>query len=69
VLFVVRNRTTAGYQVIEGDPKTAAGIRAVALDRRTVAVLREHHRRQLGQQERRLAAGKVWHDTGHVFVR
>jgi integrase len=30
VLFVVRNRTTAGYQVIGGEPKTAAGRRAVA---------------------------------------
>ncbi|GAA3302612.1 tyrosine-type recombinase/integrase [Dactylosporangium vinaceum] len=68
VLFVVRNRTTAGYQVVEGEPKTAAGRRAVALDRRTVKVLREHRRRQTQQRERRLAAGKVWHDSGYVFV-
>ena len=68
VLFVVRNRTTAGYQVVEGEPKTAAGRRAVALDRRTVQVLREHRRRQAQQRERRLAAGKVWHDSGYVFV-
>ncbi len=69
VLFIVRNRTTAGYQVIEGDPKTAAGVRAVALDRHTVAVLREHRRRQLADRARRLAAGKIWCDTGYVFVR
>ena len=69
VLFVVRNRTTAGYQVIEGDPKTAAGMRAVALDRHTVRVLREHRHRQLDHQARRLAAGKPWHDSGYVFVR
>lgn len=36
VLFVIRNRTTAGYQVVEGEPKTAAGRRPVALDRHTV---------------------------------
>ena len=32
VLYVERNRTTAGYQIVEGDPKTAAGRRPVALD-------------------------------------
>ncbi|WP_309246265.1 tyrosine-type recombinase/integrase [Verrucosispora sioxanthis] len=40
MLYVERNRTTAGYQVIEGHPKTAAG-RPVALDKRTVQVLRD----------------------------
>jgi len=35
VLFIVRNRTTAGYQVVEGPPKTAAGTRAIALDKHT----------------------------------
>jgi Phage integrase family len=69
VLFIVRNRTTAGYQVIEGDPKTTAGVRAVALDRHTVAVLREHRRRQLADRDRRQATGKIWHDSGYVFVR
>jgi integrase len=68
VLFIVRNRTTAGYQVIEGEPKTAAGVRAVALDRHTVRVLREHRRRQYEQRARRLAAGKIWRDSGYVFV-
>jgi hypothetical protein len=33
------NRTTAGYRVIDGDLKTAAGVRVVALDRHTVTVL------------------------------
>jgi integrase len=69
VLFIVRNRTTAGYQVIEGAPKTAAGARAVALDRHTVAVLREHRRRQLEQMTRRLAGGKVWRNSGYMFSR
>jgi len=35
VLFIVRNRTTAGYQVVEGPPETAAGTRAIALDKHT----------------------------------
>jgi Site-specific recombinase XerD len=69
VLYVTRNRTTAGYQVIEGDPKTEAGIRAVALDRRTVAVLRSHRAAQQAARARRLAAGTVWVDSGYVFVR
>jgi integrase len=69
VLFIVRNRTTAGYQVIEGPPKTAAGTRAVALDKHTVQVLREHRHRQAEQRARRLAAGKAWRDCGYVFVR
>jgi integrase len=69
VLFVVRNRTTAGYQVIEGEPKTKAGVRAVALDRHTVRLLREHRERQLAHRARRLAAGKTWCDSGYVFTR
>jgi hypothetical protein len=69
LLFIVRNRTTAGYTVVEGEPKTAAGLRAVALDRHTVRVLREHRRRQADEHARRLAAGKVWHESGYVFVR
>jgi integrase len=69
LLFIVRNRTTAGYQVVEGEPKTAAGVRAVALDRHTVKVLRAHHRHQTEQRAQRLAAGKVWHESGYVFVR
>jgi integrase len=69
MLFIVRNRTTAGYQVVEGDPKTAAGVRAIALDRHTVTVLREHRRRQLADQARRLADGKAWCESGYVFTR
>lgn len=44
-LFIVRNGTTAGYHVIEGAPRTAAGVRAIALDRHTVKILREYCRR------------------------
>jgi integrase len=69
VLFVVRNRTMAGYQVIDGWPKTRAGVRAVALDRHTVSVLREHRRRQTDHHAKRLAADRAWRDSGCVFVR
>jgi hypothetical protein len=44
VLTIERNRTTVGYQVVEGDPKTPAGRRAVALDKRSVQILRVHRR-------------------------
>ena len=69
MLTIERNRTTAGYQVVEGEPKTAAGRRAVALDKHTVQVLREHRRRQQAQRRERLAAGQRWQDSGYVFVR
>ena len=64
-LAIIRARTTAGYQVFEGPPKSAASTRTIALDRHTVAVLREHARRQ--RQERDTASGR-WHDTGYVFT-
>jgi integrase len=41
-LVIVRARTTAGYQVFEGTPKSAASTRTIALDRHTVALLRRH---------------------------
>ncbi|MFG2058514.1 tyrosine-type recombinase/integrase [Micromonospora sp. NPDC048930] len=44
-------------------------MRAVALDQHTVAVLREHLRRQRLQQAAREAADKAWHDSGYVFIR
>ncbi|XVU30696.1 tyrosine-type recombinase/integrase [Actinoplanes sp. CA-054009] len=69
VLTIERNRTTAGYQIVEGQPKTPAGRRAVALDKRTVQVLRVHHRQQLDQRRDALADGRCWTDSGYVFVR
>lgn len=50
---VIRARTAAGYQVYEGPPKSVASSRVVALDRRTVAILRAHGRQQ--RQEQRTA--------------
>ncbi|MEV4826789.1 tyrosine-type recombinase/integrase [Micromonospora sp. NPDC049257] len=69
VLFIFRSRTVVGYRIIEGEPKTAASTRAVALDQHTVAVLREHLRRQRQQQAAREAAGKTCYDSGYVFIR
>ncbi|GAA3449730.1 site-specific integrase [Dactylosporangium matsuzakiense] len=69
LLFVERQRTTAGYEIVEGDPKTAAGRRAVTLDKHTVAILRQHRRRQLDRRDRRQAAHMTWVDSGYVFTR
>jgi hypothetical protein len=69
VVGAERNRTTAGYQIVEGDPKTPAGRRAVALDKRTVQVLRAHRRRQLDQKTEAADRGRVWTDTGYGFTR
>jgi hypothetical protein len=69
VLTIERNRTTAGYQIVEGDPKTPASRRAVALDKRTVQVLRAHRRRQLDQRHDALADGHRWVNSGYIFVR
>ncbi|MEU1751948.1 tyrosine-type recombinase/integrase [Micromonospora matsumotoense] len=69
VLTIERNRTTAGYTIVEGDPKTPAGRRAVALDKRTIQVLRAHRRRQLDQKTEAAENGKAWTDTAYVFTR
>ncbi|MER7169676.1 tyrosine-type recombinase/integrase [Micromonospora sp. NPDC000207] len=69
VLAIERNRTTAGYTIVEGDPKTPAGRRTVALDTRTIQVLRAHRRRQLDQKTEAAADSKAWTETGYVFVR
>jgi integrase len=65
-LNIVSQRTTVGYQIIEGPPKSAASRRTIALDRRTVAVLREHQKRQRAQHA---ATGRMWREDGYVFCR
>jgi hypothetical protein len=50
------------------EPRTAAGRRAVALDRHTVRELRDLRRRQLEQRDRLCTTGKVWADSGYVFT-
>lgn len=68
-LTIERNRTTVGYQVIEGDPKTPAGRRAVALDKRSIEFLRTHRRYEQDRRAEAAEAGKPWFDTGYVFTR
>jgi len=63
---VVRSRTSVGYEMVEGPPKTAAGRRVIDLDAATVAVLR---RWRAQQAQERLAWGEAWTNTGLVFTR
>ncbi|WP_413776339.1 site-specific integrase [Micromonospora sp. DR5-3] len=67
-LAVVRQRTTAGYDVHEGPPKSATSRRTIALDRHTVRILRRHAERQRQHRAVRAGAGKVCHDSGYVFT-
>ncbi len=69
VLSIERNRTTVGYQVVEGDPKTPAGRRAVALDKRSIQILRIHRRYEQDRRAEAAENGKPWFDTGYVFTR
>jgi integrase len=65
-LSISWQRTTVGYQVVEGPPKSAASHRTIAMDRRTTQILPQHQQRQ-----RWLYAltGRVWRDSGYVFTR
>ena len=55
-----------GWEVYEDVPKTDSGARVIALDSRTVEVLRAHRRRQ---EKERAALGEAWVDTGRVFTQ
>jgi integrase len=55
-----------GWATEEGEPKTANGVRVIALDANTVAVLRGHRVRQSAE---RLQCGPAWVTTGLVFTR
>ena len=50
---------------VEGEPKSAAGKRKIALPALAVATLKEH---RLAQLEARLKAGPAWEDNGLVFT-
>ena len=54
-----------GGRITVAPPKSDAGYRVVALDRTTIAALREH---QLRQRADRAAAGTRWTETGYVFT-
>lgn len=57
---------TAGGEVHESGPKSAAGGRTVPLPRQAVAILKEHRTRQV---EMRLARGRRWNHAGYVICR
>lgn len=65
VLSVARNRVATGRDVIEGEPKTRAGVRRVSLDANTRMALR-----RWGAQvaEERLRAGEAYQDHGLVVA-
>jgi integrase len=65
-LTITSQRTTVGYRVVEGPPKSEASHRTIALDRRTVTVLRAHLRRQRAEY---LITGRTWRESGYVFTR
>ena len=54
-----------GGRMVAGPPKSDAGRRVIALDKTTVATLREHRFRQ---QAERGAAGDRWAGTRYVFT-
>jgi hypothetical protein len=55
--------------VVEDDPKTPAGRRAVALDKSSVQILRVHRRHELDRRAEAAENGKPWTDSGYVFTR
>jgi integrase len=61
-----RSLVMAGSVPAFSDPKTARGRRSVALDRGTVAAIREHRKRQA---EERLAFGPAYRDGDLVFAQ
>ncbi|MFJ9431109.1 tyrosine-type recombinase/integrase [Streptomyces sp. NPDC101490] len=54
-----------GWDVLEGEPKTASGVRLVALDLDTTDALLRH---EALQKAERLRFGSGWVDTGRIFV-
>ena len=63
-LRVVQTVIQTGGKVMIGEPKTAQGRRPIALDKGTVAVMREHRRRMLKE---RMLVGPDFDDQGLVF--
>lgn len=63
---IVQQVVLADGVLMVDTPKTTSSARPIALDATTVAVLREHRRRQ---SEVRLMMGPGWHDHGLVWCR
>jgi integrase len=65
VIMIGQQRIAYGHTVEDGEPKTKASRRTIALDRITVALLRARLKQQQAEQ---LAASGSWHDSGKVFT-
>jgi integrase len=63
--MIIRARPTAGDQIFEGPPKSAASMRTIALNHHTATVLREHARRQRHACDTKSSRGQ---GTGYVFI-
>lgn len=63
-LSVAQTVITVDHEQMIGTPKTDAGARAVELDSKTVAILKDHRR---SQAEERLLMGAGFTDRGFVF--
>lgn len=66
LLTVSQQIVQVGWATEEEAPKTSSGVRSVALDAETVAVLRAQ---RILQSAERLRCGPAWTDTGLVFTR
>lgn len=66
MIRIERTRVVLSGGVVADDtPKSDAGLRSIAIDKRTAAWLREHRARQAAA---RLKAGAAWVDTDLLFV-
>jgi integrase len=65
-LRISRQHVEVGREIVVGAPKTRAGVRTVALDAGTVAVLKAH---KAAQAAERLSWGSGYSDGGLVFAR
>jgi integrase len=65
-LTVRRQIAQVGWETVERQPKSDAGLRTVALDAGTVGALREHRKRQMGE---RMEWASAWVESARVFTR
>lgn len=65
-LAVIQTIQSMGGKLLVSEPKTAAGRRPIAIDKSTVAALRDHRKRML---EERMLVGADFSDEGLVFHR
>ncbi|WP_030886605.1 tyrosine-type recombinase/integrase [Streptomyces sp. NRRL F-5053] len=64
-LYIATQLVQDGWEVLEGEPKTNGGIRAVALDAETNEGLKLHKE---GQDAARREWGPAWQETGRIFT-